>query len=124
MLALLSPLVGLATTWLENRQKKSEAKTIFETAKAEAEATVLRRKALHEGEWDLEALRGSRDSWKDEYLVIAFSIPFFMAFIEPLQPYVKAGFEILEGTPDWYKIGFSVMIAASFGLKGYARLKK
>jgi len=117
-------VASLATTWFEGQQKKTEAKALAEVALKEAEAEVFKRKATSESDWDLLAQRNAENSWKDEYLLIVFSIPFLMAFIEPLQPYVQAGFEILDKTPEWYRYSLGVMVAASFGVRSYLKLWK
>lgn len=124
MLAFLNPLISLATTWFEGQQRKTEAKALAEVALKEAEAEVFKRKATSESDWDMLAQKNSEDSWKDEFLLIVFSIPFVMAFIEPLQPYVQAGFEILDKTPEWYRYSLGVMVAASFGVRSYLKLWK
>jgi hypothetical protein len=124
MVGLLTPLISLASTWFEGQQKKTEAKALAEVALKEAEAEVFKRKATSESDWDLLAQRNSENSWKDEFLLIVFSIPFLMAFIKPLQPYVQAGFEILDTTPEWYRYSLGVMVAASFGVRNYLKLWK
>tara|TARA_X000000950_G_scaffold258935_1_gene326925 strand:+ start:727 stop:1107 length:381 start_codon:yes stop_codon:yes gene_type:complete len=113
----------LAETWLDNKKEEKKATATAEIALKHAEAEVYRRKATHESEWDLEAMRGSKDSLKDEWLLFLFSIPFIMAFIPPLQPYVKQGFDVLENCPDWYKAGLGVMIAASFGMRSFTKIR-
>jgi hypothetical protein len=121
MVGILTSVVSLASTWFEGQQKKSAAKALADVALKEAEAEVFRRKATSEQDWDLESMRGSQNSWKDEYLLILFSIPFVMAFIPPLQPYVQSGIDLISNFPDWYKAGLSVMIAASFGVRSYLK---
>ena len=124
MISILTPLVGLATQWFQNYQKKAEAKANSEVILEQAKAEVMRKQATLNGDWDLEALRGQSASWKDEWFTIVLSLPFLGAFVPPLQPYVKEGFAILEGLPDWYKAAFGVAVAASFGFRSYATFFK
>jgi hypothetical protein len=121
MVGFLTPLIGLATTWFEGQTKKSAAKADAEVALKNAEAEVYKRRATGELDWDLAAMNNTDKSWKDEYLLILFSIPFVMAFIPPLQPYVQSGINLISNFPDWYKAGLSVMIAASFGVRSYLK---
>ena len=115
----------LAETWLDNKKEEKKATATAEIALKHAEAEVYRRKATHEADWDLEAMRGSKDSWKDEWFVIILSLPFIASFIPQLQPYVKEGFVILErDCPDWYKAALGVAIAASFGMRSFAKLRR
>ena len=115
-------MASFASTWFEGQQKKTEARALAEAAMENAKAEVFKRKSLSEQDWDFTALNQAETSWKDEYLLILVSIPFGMAFIPPLQPYVEQGFIVLrDSVPDWYKAGLSVMIAASFGMRSYVK---
>ena len=79
--ALIGPIAGLASTFLEGHLAKSKANTDMMVAEAKAKANVMERQATGEIDWDLEAIKGSQNSWKDEWLVILFSIPLILAFI-------------------------------------------
>ena len=71
-------------------------------------------------EAEIERLKNTSDQsgWKDEYLVLLWSLPAIMSFIPKLQPYVREGFSILNGaTPDWYVVGLLGITGAVFGLK-------
>ena len=70
--ALIGPISSLASTWLEGKVEKTKAETGAKVAKAKAEATIMEKKATGEIDWDLEAIKGSQNSWKDEWLVILF----------------------------------------------------
>ena len=39
-----------------------------------------------------EAIKGAKDSWKDEWILILWSIPMIMIWIKPLQQFVEDGF--------------------------------
>ena len=121
MISILTQVASFASTWFEGQQKKTEAKALAEAAMENAKAEVFKRKSLSDQDWDFTALNQAETSWKDEYLLILYSIPFVMAFIPPLQPYVQQGFVILETTPDWYKAGMALILAASFGMRSYVK---
>ena len=124
-ITLATQAFGLVQGFLENKKEKQAAQTKVEVALKEAEAEVFKRKSLQDGEWDLESMRGSKGSWKDEWFVVVLSLPFIASFIPQLQQYVADGFLILENnTPDWYKAAFGVAIAASFGFRQFAKFKK
>lgn len=122
MIQFLTPLASLATTWLEGTVEKSRAKTHAEVALKNAEAIVYEKKATADIDWDLEAIKASNNSWKDEWLVILFSIPMIMAFIPGLEGVVARGFEQLDMMPDWYQYSLGVIIAASFGIRSASKL--
>jgi uncharacterized protein involved in cysteine biosynthesis len=104
--ALIGPIANLAGTWLEGKVEKTKA-----------EATIMEKKATGELEWDLEMARGSQSSWKDEWLVILFSVPLILAFIPGMEGVVANGFEQLKAMPQWYQYSLGVIVAASFGVR-------
>jgi hypothetical protein len=115
--ALIGPIASLAGTWLEGKVEKTKAETGAKVAKAKAEATIMEKKATGEIDWDLEMARGSHSSWKDEWLVILFSVPLVLSFIPGMEGVVASGFEQLDKMPDWYQYSLGVIVAASFGVR-------
>ena len=115
--ALIGPIASLAGTWLEGKVEKTKAETAAKVATAKAEATIMEKKATGEIDWDLEMARGSQSSWKDEWLVILFSVPLILSFIPGMEGVVANGFEQLDKMPDWYQYSLGVIVAASFGVR-------
>ncbi len=115
--ALIRPIASLAGTWLEGKVEKTKAETGAKVAKAKAEAVIMEKKATGEIDWDLEMARGSQSSWKDEWLVILFSVPLILSFIPGMEGVVANGFEQLDKMPDWYQYSLGVIVAASFGVR-------
>ena len=83
--ALIGPVASLANTFLEGRVAASKANNEVKVAEAKAKATIMEKQATGEIDWDLEAIKGSQNSWKDEWLVILFSIPLILAFVPGFQ---------------------------------------
>ena len=111
MLQLLGPIANIATTWLEGKKEKAKAKQQLEVAKVQAQVE--------------KAIDASDNSWKDEAWTITFILLIVACFIPALQPYISDGFKFLrEDCPDWLSYGILASIAASFGLKSIAKLKK
>ena len=117
MIQFLAPLASLATTWLEGTVEKSKAKTHAEVALKNAEAIVYEKKATADIDWDLEAIKASNNSWKDEWFAVILSLPLICAFIPSMVPYVQEGFNVLATMPDYYKVFLGGAISASFGIK-------
>ena len=115
--ALIGPIAGLASTFHEGHLAKSKSNTDMKVAEAKAKANIMERQATGDIDWDLEAIKGSQNSWKDEWLVILFSIPLILAFIPGGEEIVKNGFAQLEQMPEWYQYSLGVIIAASFGVR-------
>ena len=116
--ALIGPVASLANTFLEGRVAASKANNEVKVAEAKAKATIMEKQATGEIDWDLEAIKGSQNSWKDEWLVILFSIPLILAFVPGAEHIVQSGFAQLETMPEWYQYSLGVIIAASFGVLG------
>ena len=115
--ALIGPIVSLASTFLEGHLATAKANTDMKVAEARANANIMERQATGDIDWDLEAIKGSQNSWKDEWLVILFSIPLILAFIPGGEEIVQNGFEQLKNMPEWYQYSLGVIIAASFGVR-------
>ena len=119
--ALLGPIGNIATTFLKNRAEKAKAKQKLEVAKIEA-AT---KKVQSDANWEEKAMDASANSWKDELWTLTFIAIIVACFIPACQPYLSDGFKFLrEDCPDWLSYGILASIAASFGLKSIAKLKK
>ena len=120
--ALIGPVASIASTWLEGRVEKTKAKVKADVAKAEAEAVVMQKKATGEIDWDLKMADASASSWKDEWLVILFSIPLILAFIPGMEDIVSRGFQQLEQMPECNQYSLGVIVAASFGVRSATKL--
>jgi len=115
--ALIGPISNIASTWLEGKVEEKKAQSASKVAKAQAEATIMEKKATGEIDWDIEMARSSSTSWKDEWLTILFSIPLILAFIPGMEEVVANGFAQLNSMPEWYQYSLGVIVAASFGVR-------
>ena len=87
-----------------------------QTKKVKAE--IQKKQLTGEIDWDLEAIKATQSSWKDEWITILLSIPFLLCFInDDTRQMAFAGFQALEQAPAWYTYSFGVVIAASFGIR-------
>ena len=118
---LLGPVVDLVKTVAGGFLDSAKAKRALKSARLETELAIEKARSTADIDWDKQAMINAGGSWKDEYLLILFSPPLIMAFIPGLAPYVAEGFEVLSMTPDWYKSAIALMVAASFGMRAYAR---
>ena len=120
--ALIGPIANIAGSWMDGKVEQTKAKAATNVAKAKAEAVIMEKKATGEIDWDLEMAKGSHNSWKDEWLVVLFSIPLILAFIPGMEGIVQNGFEQLEKMPEWYQYSLGVIVAASFGVRSATKL--
>jgi len=104
---ILGPIAGLASSWIDGK-----------TAVQKAKATKDLKIATGDIDWDLEAMKATQASWKDEYLVLLLSGPFILSFCGDWgREIAAAGFTALDLAPSWYSYSLGVVIAASFGIK-------
>ena len=116
--ALIGPIANLAGTWLDGKVEEKKAQSATKVAKAQAEAIVMQKKATGEIDWDLEAIKGAKSSWADEWLTILFSIPLILAFCGDWgRQIVTEGFAALEAMPEYYQYTLGVIVSASFAVR-------
>ena len=116
---LIGPIANLAGGWLQGKADAQAAAANLKLVEAEAKATIMKSAATSEAEWEKLMAQGTQNSWKDEYLVLLFSIPLILAFVPGAEGIVDRGFEQLHKAPDWYFYSLGIAISASFGVKGY-----
>lgn len=112
--ALISPVTKVVTNWQDNKRfteeqkfaiKAAEVESKIKLVEAEASAQIRRLNADADAQnnLDLLAVRQQESSWKDEFLLIVYMLPFIAAFFPQTQEYVEIGFQFLkEQAPDWY----------------------
>jgi hypothetical protein len=121
---LIKPLLGVAGDVVKGVVDTRKAKAEQKITEIKAKTSLMEKQIKGEVDWDLEAIKGTQGSWKDEYLTIIFSIPLLLCFVPFTVEYVERGFEALSQTPDWYKYTLGVIVSASFGIKGATKLFK
>lgn len=119
----MMPVLGLigevAGSWIKGKAEENKAKQEVKKAQENAKLRVIE----NEGNWEKLMAEGSKDSWKDEWFTVILSIPLVGAFIPDFVPYIMAGFEALENTPEWYQWAVMAAISASFGIRGINKFK-
>lgn len=94
------------TSWIDLKKSKNEA-----------EASYNRQALTGEQDWDLEAQRQARYSWKDEFITIIWFAPLIAAWFDEDKAMRWVAF--VAELPYWYQFGMFGIIAASFGLRWY-----
>ena len=116
---LLGPITGIIGSLVQGKMEQKAAETKAKVAKAEAQATIMVSQATSEADWEKIMAEGSRDSWKDEWLTILFSVPLVLAFCgEWGRVIVTDGFTALNNMPDYYRYTLGAIVSASFGIRG------
>lgn len=121
IVALLDKVAGaggdIVKGWQTRLTEKAEAQHALEKAETDAKIAHFAKAQDAEINWDLIGIQGMSTSWKDEYLLILFSIPVVMCFIPGLDLYVERGFMALQATPDWFQVSFGLIVSASYGFQ-------
>ena len=115
---MLNLLFGLGSQVVSGYLETKKAKAENKLTEIKAKTDILNKQIKGDIEYDIEAIRGGKDSLKDEWLTFIFSIPLILAFIPGCEEIVSRGFEALDKCPTWYKAAVSAMIASVFGLRG------
>lgn len=116
---LLGPITNIVGGIVQGKMEQKAAETKAKVAKAEAQAQIMLSQATSEADWEKVMAEGSRDSWKDEWLTILFSVPLILAFCgEWGRDIVQDGFVALNAMPDYYRYTLGAIVSASFGIRG------
>ena len=98
-------------------------KATLKQAKLDGEVKLLQSASDNVADWEQLHAKGSMSSWKDEWVLMMYSIPFILAFIPGWGQYAKAGFEIASELPEWYTTVFVTISLASFGIRATGSIK-
>ena len=117
--SLLGPVTSIVGGIVQGKMEQKAAESKAKVAKAEAQAQIMLSQATSEADWEKVMAEGSRDSWKDEWLTILFSVPLVLAFCgEWGRDIVADGFVALNAMPDYYRYTLGAIVSASFGIRG------
>jgi hypothetical protein len=122
---LLGPVSSIVKDAVGGYVQTKKAKLEQKVTKINAETDILKKQISGEIQYDVEAIKGAKDSFKDEWILILWSIPMVMIWIPPLQVYVEAGFLALkDSVPQWYFYTWGAIVSASYGTKSALKFFK
>jgi len=122
---LLGPVANIVGNAVKGYTETKKAKAEQKITEIKAKTSLMEKQIKGEMDWDIEAIKGSKDSWKDEWILILWSVPMIMIWIPPLQVYVESGFLALkDNVPDWYFWTWGAIVSASYGIKGATKFFK
>jgi len=108
---IFGSLVGLATSVIDS---KTQVKL--------TEAEMKKKQLTGEIDWDIEAMKATQNSWKDEWITLLFSVPLILAFCgEWGNAIVSDGFVALEAMPMWYQVALGGIVSASIGMRSVSK---
>ena len=92
--------------------------------KLKKDAIIKQKELDHVQNVDVQSLKSSDNSLKDEWLVIVFSLIFVAHFIPALQDAMLRGWEILELASDYFWIIILTIVGGSFGSSSITKFIK
>lgn len=131
---LVGPLVELVVKevsgWSERRDALKAARLEAELAEIKAKTEIVAYKVKSDIEWDLKWAGQAETSWKDEWLLILWSVPLVLAMVAvvvpPLRDNLVETLEFLNGLNDqlltWYAGGWALIFGATFGYRGFVQM--
>lgn len=116
--AFIGPIANLAGSWLQGKADKTAAEAKLKLTEAETKSKILLSEKTSVADWERIMAQGTQNSWKDEYLVLLFSIPLVLSFCGEFgRSAVANGFTALESMPEWYQYTLGVIVASSFAVR-------
>jgi len=116
--AFIGPIANLAGSWLQGKADKTAAEAKLKLTEAETKSKILLSEKTSVADWERIMAQGTQNSWKDEYLVLLFSLPLILCFTgEWGRSVVADGFAALEKMPEWYQYTLGVIVASSFAVR-------
>ena len=85
------------------------------THKLKKDAIIREKEIQNAQNVDIQSLKSSENSLKDEYLVLIFTTIFCLHFIPSLQDAMQRGWEILSSANDYFWIIILTIVGGSFG---------
>lgn len=110
---IVGGIVSVVKGYFEVKQSKQEAEKQYNTMLAQGEQS-----------WDIEAMKASRYSWKDELITLIWFSPLIIGWFKR----TEQGWQLRDAEewimfvgelPLWWQVGAFGIIAASFGLRWY-----
>ena len=120
--AIVSGISGYFKDKNEIKKVQVEADKLLIMAEAESKAKRLERESEMDYDLDKLSMIAMDKSWKDEFLLILFSIPIAMCFFPEYRQYVEDGFKTLNIIPEWFMYIYVTMIVVIYGLRGLLKM--
>ena len=111
---LIGPVVSAVSGFFKDRAE-------IKKATVEGKIKLLQSASQNVADWEQLHAKGSQTSWKDEWVLIMFSVIFMLGFVnipalngpEP----IADGFAAFKEAPEWFSYTFVSICLASFGIR-------
>lgn len=108
-------------TWRRRRRKLSTLAYLEKVADAKARIAMAPSRIKAEIEWDLRWASPLDKTWRDEIIVVLWSVPLLGMLLPFSREYVFQWFEQLKSldpsAPSFFMWGWAIIFGATFGVK-------
>ena len=94
------------------------------THKLKKDAIIKQKELDHANDVDIQSLKSADQTWRDEWLCIAFSLLLLAHFVPQFQDAMERGWQILELADPMFWYIILTIVGASFGVTTMNKLKK
>ena len=94
------------------------------THKLKKDAIIREKEIQNAQNVDIQSLKSSDNSLKDEWLVIVFCLIFIAHFVPQLQDAMQRGWDILSAANDYFWIVILTIVGGSFGSSSITKFIK
>ena len=94
------------------------------THKLKKDAIIREKEIQNAQNIDIQNIKSSDQTWRDERLCIALSILLLAHFVPQLPDAMQRGWEILETASDYFWIIILTIVGGSFGSSGITKFLK
>ena len=126
LLPVITGALSLGKTILGGWAKRKQAKVLHKIKMSELSLELREKRLQAEIDADISIdkinTENMQNSWKDEFLLLIFSMPVILCFIPGCDIYVLAGFNALSNTPVWFQVIYLTMALTIYGHRKLAKL--
>lgn len=121
------------TQTIAHKAKLAEIEIETQLSIAQAKIELAKQGMIIESDWDSRAQENQKNSWKDEFVLIMFSIPFLISFlpafiesyniitkggsVERIGLSIKTSWTNVALAPEWYQWILIGIVAGIYGLR-------
>jgi hypothetical protein len=114
---ILKPVGDFFTRRAELKAAEHTQDLQFQQALADRRVDLIKQGLAADASWETQFATQAANSWKDEFELLVLSCPLIMCFVPAFQPYVVAGFQALDGTPEYFKFLVMTIYLANYGIR-------
>ena len=120
LIKIVSDLISPVSNYFNTKSvlKAEVGKRKDELAKLSLKAKIKSIQKSGDTNLSIDKANGSDPiPWANDVTLILFLLPFVLSFYPPALPHIVAGFQALDGMPQWYKYSLGMMLISVWGYR-------